>query len=115
MRDLLTEKRDMENDGTLVKDARAAYCSVTSAHKQLGGYPAYVTLLEWAKSGKIPGVWHVGRLVLIPQGWVDEKLQQAQRPTKPARQPEITPNCWRGCQYWCGHNQCLVEPPSFLA
>ena len=71
----------MENDGTLVKDA-AAYCSVTSAHRQLGGFPAYATLLQWAKKGMIPGVWHVGRLMLVPQAWVDEKLQQAKVQTE---------------------------------
>jgi len=67
----------MEQD-TLVKDAK--YTTVHAAVKQLGGVPSYPTLLKMARRGDIPGVWRVGKLLLIPQAWVSEKLEKAELP-----------------------------------
>ena len=69
----------MEQD-TLIKDATGMFCTVHAAHRQLGRTPAYPTLLKMAKDGRIPGVWQIGKLLLIPQAWVDEKLKQAELP-----------------------------------
>jgi len=62
----------MDNN-TLVRDAK--YCTVHAAARMLGNERGYLTLLKRAKSGDIPGTWRVGKMILIPQAWVDAQIK----------------------------------------